>query len=83
MRCLGRYPDGLMRARNHLRDAELALERGDEEDAVRFLAKAELDAELAAAQSNRAKAQVALNEINEGIEDLRRELDRNDETEGS
>ncbi|MDX1460332.1 MAG: DUF4398 domain-containing protein [Xanthomonadales bacterium] len=70
-------PASLERARERLSGAELALERGDEELALRLLAQAELDAELAAAQADRGKADEALAEVNDSIDDLRREIDRN------
>lgn len=75
--------DALSRARDHLHAAEMALQRGDEEHASRLLTQAELDAELAVAQTNRKKTETALSEINESIEDLRRELHRNSNTEES
>ncbi|MEJ8569140.1 DUF4398 domain-containing protein [Elongatibacter sediminis] len=67
----------LDRARQNL---EMAYDYADQDEyraALRAAEKAELDAELAAAQANTSKADEALAEIRESIETLRREIARN------
>lgn len=64
----------LQRAREKLDAANRALEDGDEQRALNLAEEAELDAQLAAARSDRRKAQRSLEEINRSIESLRREV---------
>jgi hypothetical protein len=68
--------DALGRARDKQKNAEIAAERGDEEIALRLAREAEIDAELAVAQSNRGKAESSLAEIQNSIETLRQEIAR-------
>lgn len=67
----------LNRARQNLQQAERAADEGEFEEAKEFAHAAQLDAELAASQANRHKAEIALEEVNESIATLRREIDRN------
>lgn len=76
-------PAALEMAKDKLDRARTATERGDHEIALRLAREAELDAELAAAQANRGKAQDALDEINESIRTLRNEIARNQMQEDS
>lgn len=69
-------PTALERARNHLATARREADDGEYADALRAAQKAELDAELAAAQTSTRKAEEALEEINDNIEALRREIAR-------
>jgi septal ring factor EnvC (AmiA/AmiB activator) len=66
----------LERARDHLAEAQRAADDGDYEIALQAAEKAELDAELAAAQTNRYKAEEALAEIRRSIDVLRNEIER-------
>ena len=66
----------LGRARAHLDAARDFANEGEYEYALQAAEKAELDAELAAARTNRHKAEDALEEINESIATLRREIAR-------
>jgi hypothetical protein len=66
----------LGRARTHLATARDFAGEGEYELALQAAEKAELDAELAAARTNRHKAEEALVEINESIATLRREIAR-------
>lgn len=72
----------LGRARDHLDTAERLAAEGEYELALHAAEKAELDAELAAARTTRHKAEDALEEINESIETLRREIAREHATYG-
>lgn len=72
----------LDRARSHLATAQAYADEGEYELALHAAEKAELDAELAAARANRHKAEDALEEINESIETLRREIARERATYG-
>lgn len=63
-------------ARKKLTAANQAAERGDNEVAQRLAAEAELDAEYAAAQATRGKADDALEEVRNSIETLRSEISR-------
>lgn len=67
----------LDRAKEKLSVANRAAEDGEYEAAVRAAEQAELDAELATAQTNHGKAQASLEEINDSIETLRLEIQRN------
>lgn len=71
--------DALERARDKQRLAELAAQRGDEETAFRLAREAEIDAELAVAQSNHGKAESSLAEIQNSIETLRQEITRSNQ----
>lgn len=75
-------PAALERARQHLNAAQRQADDGDYEEALRSAEKAELDAELAAAQTNTRKAEEALDEINDSIATLRRELNQEGATTG-
>lgn len=66
----------LDKAQTKLARARLAAEEGEYEKASRLATQAELDAELAAAQSSRGKAQESLREINASIATLRDEVAR-------
>lgn len=66
----------LENARTKLTAARLAAERGDDDVALRLAREAKLDAELAAAQANRGKAEAALAEIDASIQTLREEIAR-------
>jgi hypothetical protein len=68
--------EALARAKEKRSSAEQAAERGDHDVALRLAKEAELDAELAMAQSNRGRAEAALAEINDSIQTLRREVAR-------
>lgn len=70
-------PAALERAQDQLAKARVAAANEEYDRALKLAEKAELDAELALAQSNHEKALVALREIRESIEDLRREIARN------
>lgn len=72
----------LDRARENLRLAQLQADDGDYAEALRLAEKAEIDAELAAAQSNTGKANESLQEILDSIEMLRREVALVDTSEG-
>lgn len=64
------------RARARLDRARQAAAEGDYREALRLAEEAELDAEVAAAQTSHLKAQEALTDINGSIEVLRREIER-------
>lgn len=66
----------LGRARAHLETARDFADEGEYALALQAAEKAELDAELAAARTNRYQAEEALAEINESIATLRREIAR-------
>ncbi len=72
----------LERARGNLKSAQAAVDRKDYDSALRLAHEAELDAKLAAAQTDHQKAQQALDEIIESIETLRREITRNQQRQG-
>lgn len=67
----------LDRARTRLNQAQRAADQGNNEVARRLAHEAALDAELAAAQANRGKAEDSLAEINDSIQTLQREISRN------
>jgi len=68
--------DSLANARDNFSKAERASERGNREAAIQYARQAELDAELATAETSRAKAAESLKEINDSIETLRQEVAR-------
>lgn len=70
-------PAALERAQNQLESARAAAAEQEYDRALRLAQRAELDAELAMAQTNHEKAALALFELREGIEELRREIARN------
>ena len=70
-------PNALERARTKLALAQQAADRKENETALRLANEAQLDAELAASQADRYKAEEALAEINESIRSLREEIARN------
>lgn len=72
----------LEHARNHLAEAQRAADDREYETALRLAHEAELDAELAAAQTDHQKSELALAEIKESIATLRREIARNERNEG-
>ena len=72
----------LERARDKLSRAQKAAEREQYTLARALATEAQLDAELAASQANRHKAEEALAEINDSIETLRREIERNEAHQG-
>lgn len=70
-------PAALERAKTQLDQAKIAVAHEEYKLALRLAERAELDAELALAQTNHEKAQLALQEIQESIQTLRREIARN------
>lgn len=72
-----RYASGdIQNARKALVDAGAAMNKADFERAQLLAQQAEADADLARARTNSAKAQLAVNEINESTRLLRNELGR-------
>jgi hypothetical protein len=71
----------LAQAREKASAAESALEENEEVRAQRFAEQAEVEAELAFAQTNRRKTEESLMKMNESIADLQDELERNQEFE--
>lgn len=69
-------PTPLQRAQDQLEQAQTAASDKDYEAALQLAERAELDAELALAQTNHQKAVLALLEIQESIETLRQEITR-------
>lgn len=63
----------LQSAREKLNRANRAAEQGDHKLAKRLAKEAELDAQFAAAQTNRIRAQQSLSEVQASLETLRRE----------
>lgn len=70
-------PAALERARKQLDQAQTAVANEEFELALHLAERAELDAQLAMAETNHEKAVIALQEIEESIETLRREIARN------
>ena len=70
-------PAALERAQKQLEQAEAAAAERDYELALRLAERAELDARLAVAETNHLKAAAALEELQQSIETLRREIARN------
>ena len=66
----------IARARDKSAAADAALEDSDEERASRLAAEAEIEAELAVAQTNRRRTEESLAEVNDSVEDLRSEIRR-------
>lgn len=66
----------LQRARDHLEQAQQALNDKDERSAERHAEQAELDAQLAMARAESAQARRAADELLASIEALRREAGR-------
>ncbi|MCB1675843.1 MAG: DUF4398 domain-containing protein [Halioglobus sp.] len=63
----------LERARDKLQQANRAADKGENEVAMRLATEAELDAQLATAQTNRLQAEQSLREVQESLDTLRRE----------
>ena len=63
-------------AQSKLARAEDAMQRGEYEAARRYAEQAEVDAKLAWTSAESARAQRAAAEVEQGIQTLRRELDR-------
>lgn len=76
-------PVALESAQTKLTLARIAMERGEHEEALRLAHEAELEAELAAAQASRGKAEDALEELDDSIRTLREEILRNQDKEES
>jgi tetratricopeptide (TPR) repeat protein len=70
-------PAALERARKQLEQARIAAANKEYDHALYLAKRAELDAELAMAQTNHGKSALALQEIQESIQTLRREIARN------
>lgn len=66
----------LNQAQNKVADAEDMIEREKYADAARLLEQASVDAQLAGARAETAKARQAVNEINRNIESLRDQLNQ-------
>ena len=64
----------LNQAQNKVADAEDMIETENYQEAARLLEQASVDAQLAGARSNTAKAKQAVEEINSNIESLRERL---------
>jgi hypothetical protein len=71
-----RAPVELNSARSKLERAQSASQRGRYEEAARLAREAEVDAQLADSKAQSAAAQTALNEVRQGIETLRGEIQR-------
>jgi hypothetical protein len=69
-------PLELNAAQGKLAHAEDSMQRGEYEAARRYAEQAEVDARLAWTSAENARAQRAVAEIEQGIQTLRRELDR-------
>jgi seryl-tRNA synthetase len=69
--------DSLNLARDKLRAAQRAADEKDEEKAQWLAEEAALDADLAVATASNQEQQTALNEVQESIQTLREELQRN------
>lgn len=70
-------PAALERAQKQLDQAEVAAANQEYELALRLAERAELDARLAVSQTNHLKAAAALEELQQSIDSLRREIARN------
>lgn len=68
-------PVMLNRAQNKIADARQLIDAEKYAEAERMLEQAQVDAQLADAKSETAKARNAVEEINQSIEQLRRQLD--------
>ncbi|AZT83135.1 DUF4398 domain-containing protein [Marinobacter sp. NP-4(2019)] len=66
----------LNQAQNRVADAEALLDQEKYVEAERMLEKASVDAQLAGARSETAKAQQAVAEINRNIDSLREQIDQ-------
>lgn len=69
-------PDALDVAEEKLTQARLLAQSGEDEEAARLAAQAQLDAEFAAATAELRESEVALREINETIAALEEEIAR-------
>jgi tetratricopeptide (TPR) repeat protein len=76
-------PVALESAQTKLMLAKVASERGSHEEALQLAREAEIEAELAAAQASRGKAEDALEELDGSIRTLREEIERNQSKEES
>jgi len=70
-------------ARNKVRAAEAAADKGKHEAARELATEAALDAELAAARTSSGEARRAAQELEEGVETLRDEAARDSDPPGS
>lgn len=70
-------PLELRTAEKKLEEAQLASSKGDHERAARLAEQAVVDAELAQITALSAKAQAAVNALNDSIRALREEIQRN------
>ena len=70
-------PAALERAQTQYKQAKTAAANEEYESAERLAKRAELDAELAMAETSNGKAMLALQELQESIQALRREIARN------
>lgn len=68
----------MQRAREHLEQAQAALQKDQDEAAQRHARLAELDAELAVAKSQSASARRAAEELQASLRTLRQEVSRGD-----
>lgn len=73
-------PTELGAARDKLNQARVAAERDEMLTARRLAQQAALDAELAAAKARNRKAEISVQELNETIEALREEIERDQST---
>jgi len=69
----------LNQAQNKIADARELLDREEHDRARRLLHQAEVDAQLAGARSETAKARQAVDEINRNIESLRTQMNEADQ----
>jgi len=78
---VGRSEQGaveLQKARDHLQQAREAVDKNDEELALRHAHQAELTSELAVARAQSASARRAVEELQASIRTLRQEMERGD-----
>jgi Domain of unknown function (DUF4398) len=66
----------VQRARDHLAQAQKAVEDGDDKPAMRHAQQAELDAQLAVAKAQYSTARKAADELQASIQQLRQESQR-------
>jgi chromosome segregation ATPase len=67
-------PDPINTAQDKLAAAKIAADEGNETAALQLAEEAELDANIAMARANKAEAESALREVQDGIDTLREEL---------
>ena len=68
----------IARARDKAEAADAALEDNEDEAATRLASEAEVEAELAMAQTNRRRTEESLAEVNDSVEQLRSEIRRSE-----